>query len=274
MSNLQPSSQTNRPSKQGPTSHQKLPPLPKSSSTCDQIFNIWTSHADLGSYADAKITKRPLHHPPIVSPYTSASPSTQKIIYIAPQTPFLSAVKRCEKLLRLSEKRAVQSASSTSASSGSRRSRPGQSQHAKRKRDDNDGGGGGDNIDALAETVEDNKAKRRRLGQPAGEEVVLVGSGRAIEKTLELGVWFLRRGEEFMVRMETGTASSIDDVRVERVETPEDDGGGGGDDMDIDVETGIRTAAGGNDTAQSTTVSEEFTRIRQLSVLRVFVSLR
>ncbi|KAF1824657.1 uncharacterized protein K489DRAFT_369509 [Dissoconium aciculare CBS 342.82] len=257
MNNPQSRSQANRPSKQG---HQKLPPLPQ----------------------NAKVTKRPLHHPPIVSPYTSASPSTPKIIYIAPQTPFLSAAKRCEKLLRLSEKRAVQSASSTSASSGSRRSRPGQSQHAKRKRDDDDGGGCGDNIDALAETVEENKVKRRRLGQPAGEEVVLMGSGRAIEKTLELGVWFLRRGEEFMVRMETGTTRSIDDVRVEKVEATEDDGGGGGggedggggDGMDIDVETSVRTAAGGSDTGQSTTVSEEFSRIRQLSVLRVFVSLR
>jgi ribonuclease P/MRP protein subunit POP7 len=134
----------------------------------------------------------------------------------------------------------------------------------------------------LAETVEENKAKRRRLGQPAGEEVVLMGSGRAIEKTLELGMWFLRRGEEFMVRMETGTTRSIDDVRVEKVEATEDDGGGGGggedggggDGMDIDVETSIRTGAGGSDTAPSTTVSEEFSRIRQLSVLRVFVSLR
>ncbi|KAI9813489.1 MAG: hypothetical protein M1832_006287 [Thelocarpon impressellum] len=63
----------------------------------------------------ARIQKRPLNHPAIPSPHTSAS--TQKVIYIATRTPFAAAVKRVRKFLAHIEDRASAS-SRTSTKTG------------------------------------------------------------------------------------------------------------------------------------------------------------
>ncbi|KAK3069904.1 hypothetical protein LTR53_011391, partial [Teratosphaeriaceae sp. CCFEE 6253] len=98
----------------------------------------------------AKVTKRPLLHPAIASPYASAS--QPKVVYISARTPFLSAVKRVEKLLRLSDKRLVQSATTLAKQKGT--------QGRKRKRGAE---GTEDEVLDIAREVEKQKGKKRRL---------------------------------------------------------------------------------------------------------------
>ncbi|KAM3422372.1 hypothetical protein BST61_g2729 [Cercospora zeina] len=137
---------------------------------------------------DAKVTKRPLLHPALPSPY--AGSSQQKVIYVSTKTPFMSAVKRVEKLLRLSDKRQVQSATQRSKDS----------QKAKRRSERE-----ADEILGIAKELESAKAK-------AGdqEQVILKGTGKAISKVMELGLWFQQR-EEYQVTLQTGTVSAVDD---------------------------------------------------------------
>jgi ribonuclease P/MRP protein subunit POP7 len=205
----------------------------------------------------------------------------------------------------------------------------------KRKFGDDDAGGGGDNIEVLAEAVEERKVKRQRLTGPgsgvvcdgggggAGEEVIFTGTGRAIARVMELGSWFQQRGNVYNVRLETGTVRGIDDVLVlgkGMVEEGEQKDEEGGEKMVIDDEDGhgeeeeegggvvierdagkergekVQDGAGQDNTGdrhlqktakkakekdkdqpQETTskvMTEEFSRIRQMSVLKVFVSLR
>lgn len=164
---------------------------------------------------DAKVEKRPLLRPAIPSPY--AGSSQQKIVYISSKTPFLSAVKRVEKLLNLADKRLVQSATTNA--------KQGDGSRGKRKR-----GADGDEILEIAEEVERMKGKKRRkvgdggaTGEDGGgygdgskgEEVVMKGTGKAIHRVLELALWFQQRDEEYVVRLRTGSIGAIDDVSVE-----------------------------------------------------------
>lgn len=141
---------------------------------------------------DARVAKRPLLHPAIPSPYTSAE--TQKIVYIATKTPFLSAVKRVEKLLKLADKRAVQSA--TTRQKQNSRKRKG------RNDDEND-------IEVIATIAEQEKARKTKDGTV--EAVVIKGTGKAIDKVLSLALWFQQR-DEYSIRMKTGTVAAIDDI--------------------------------------------------------------
>jgi ribonuclease P/MRP protein subunit POP7 len=223
-------------------------------------------------------------------------------------------VKRCEKLLRLGEKRLVQSVSAdvNAAAAGSGiGSGFGKGKKGKRKIADMDHDHGGDNIELVAEAVEAHKSKRRRLASiggggggaaAAGEQVLFTGTGRAIGRVAELGGWFLQRGEIYAVRVETGSVGGIDDVRVERREEIDEEKGHQEEGMEVEGEVDEEGAvavdkAGGDggskteehakakekekpkEKAQETekvpkVVSEEFSRIRQMSVLKVFVSLR
>ena len=47
--------------------------------------------------------------------------------------------------------------------------------------------------------------------QGAGEEVVLKATGKAIQKCLELGLWFQQR-TEYKVRLQSGSVGAIDDI--------------------------------------------------------------
>jgi ribonuclease P/MRP protein subunit POP7 len=103
------------------------------------------------------------------------------------------------------------------------------------------------------------KRKRRRGGggddgtEDGGggtEEVVIKGTGKAIGKVLELGCWFQQRGEVYDVKIRTGTAKAVDDIEYDEQDEEADK-------MDVD---------GGDDMPEA--------RIRQISVLEVYVSLR
>ncbi|KAF2861445.1 Phox-like protein [Piedraia hortae CBS 480.64] len=52
---------------------------------------------------NATVHKKPLHRPPIANPY-----GPDKVIYVSSRTPFMSAVKRVEKLLDTSHNQAIQ----------------------------------------------------------------------------------------------------------------------------------------------------------------------
>lgn len=121
----------------------------------------------------------------------------------------MSAVKHAEKLLHLVDKRLVQSAT-TLAKHGKGKG------HGKRKR-----GAENDEILDIAEEVEHLRRHKKKNGAaPAAavEEVILRGTGKAIQKCLELGLWFQQR-EEYAVRLATGSVGAIDDVEVDEADT-------------------------------------------------------
>lgn len=174
-----------------------------------------------------------------------------------------------EKLLRLADKRLVQSATTTV-----------QHNNRKRKRGKS---GDGDDIGDIAAEVERTKRKRRRLGggnveggyrEETGdvgmEEVVLKATGKAIQRGLELGDWFRSRDGEFAVRLKTGSVKAIDDVEI--VED-EKDGSGTAED---EIDRGDREIMEADGVATKEELVNEVpeTRIRYTSVLEVYVSLR
>ncbi|KAJ5523113.1 hypothetical protein N7513_012657 [Penicillium frequentans] len=122
-----------------------------------------------------KVEKRPINHPPVASPY--AGTSVPKIVYVSTGTPFMSAVKRVQKLLRHAEKRATA------------------------------------NID-LGDTRKTEQQKLAELTKAADkrEEVFLKATGRAIEKALKVGKWFEEKETEYVVRVTTGSVLAVDDI--------------------------------------------------------------
>lgn len=100
-----------------------------------------------------------------------------KIVYVATGTPFMSAVKRVQKLLRHAEKRATA------------------------------------NID-LEDTRKTEQQKLAELAKVADkrEEVFLKATGRAIEKVLKVGKWFEEKETEYVVRVTTGSVLAVDDI--------------------------------------------------------------
>lgn len=151
-----------------------------------------------------------------------------------------------EKLLRLAEKRVVQSASVHAQQNRRRRN--------KRSREE-----GENEIDGIAAEVERRKGdgKKRRLGVDGDaemnddapiEEVAIKGTGKAIAKVMEMALWFQERSDVYQTHLRTDTVIAIDDVEV-----PEPEGEGKED-------------------AESRSEIPE-TRVRYTSVLEVRVSL-
>lgn len=201
--------------------------------------------------------------PPLPSPYTGAQ--SQKTIYVGTKTPFMSAAKRAEKLLKLSDKRLVQSATKIAQNDAKRKRRRG-----------NTRGEENDEIAAIAETVEAQKRSQAGRQDGAREEVVIKGSGKAIPKVMQLGMWFQERDETYEIRIRTSTASSIDDVTYGKAKVKEkvddDVDMGTGEDTEKPSEEG-RSENGKADLGAGTETVEE-TRIRNVSVLEIYVSLR
>ncbi|KAL4872400.1 Rpp20 subunit of nuclear RNase MRP and P-domain-containing protein [Aspergillus spectabilis] len=146
----------------------------------------------------AQIQKRPIPHPPISSPY--AGPSIPKSIYISTSTPYMSAVKRVQKLLRHAEKRAT--ASVDAAVNNSKQSHSGSGNIQRQEK----------LLAALARGEEGEQLSR--------EEVFVKATGRAMGVALKVGRWFEReeRGGEYRVRVKTGAVLVVDDVEVDEVE--------------------------------------------------------
>ncbi|KAF2724854.1 hypothetical protein K431DRAFT_300719 [Polychaeton citri CBS 116435] len=244
--------------------HKKLRPLPK----------------------NAKVSKRPLIRPPIPSPYASAS--TQKVVYVSQKTPFMSAVKRVQKLLRLSEKRLIQSATTLQRQGG----------HGFRGK--KGGSAEADEITEIARLAEKQKAagrtkkgKGRSGDQDEGngnEQVYLKGSGKAIQKAMMLGLWFQQRTSEYTVQLRTCTTGTVDTIEIDendntratdRNQLPEDaDGDEVMQDAQADHANHSKAATDGDIIKKEEASVIQLqpglpaTRIRHLSVLEVAVSLR
>ncbi|KAL9043887.1 MAG: hypothetical protein Q9214_002942 [Letrouitia sp. 1 TL-2023] len=189
---------------------------------------------------NARIQKRPILHPAIPHP-DSAAP---KIIYISTRTPFISAVKRARKLLSSIEKRHTPKISLTGSKSNNKSSEK----------------------EILAQLATANDSAKT---EP--EEVVLKGVGRAIEKVLNMAMYFQEKGG-VRVRIRTGEVGVVDDI-VE-VEKPKrrkkkrqkKKGETEQDEQEEDVEMDE-----GNDGGEEEELPE--TQVRKLSVVEVGICL-
>ncbi|OJJ51370.1 hypothetical protein ASPZODRAFT_138471 [Penicilliopsis zonata CBS 506.65] len=125
----------------------------------------------------ARIQKRPIPHAPVASPYAGAN--VPKIVYVSSNSPFMSVVKRVQKLLRQAEKRATSSIGLTDS-----------------------------------KVSEKEKLARLARGQEqlAREEIFVKATGRAVEKALGVGKWFEEKTAEYTVRYETGSVLVVDDI--------------------------------------------------------------
>lgn len=133
--------------------------------------------------------KRPILHPPIPSPYAGAD--KPKIVYISTKTPFISAVKRVQKLISLAEKRLMGKVELVNGTGTDRQ---------KLKA-----------LDA-ATAAPSNRQKE-------SEAVILKATNKAIEKALNLAKFFQCQ-EGLNVQLRTGTVGVVDDIL-------HDDKGGG-----------------------------------------------
>ncbi|BDD59982.1 hypothetical protein MPDQ_002266 [Monascus purpureus] len=155
----------------------------------------------------AKVQKRPIPHPPISSPYSG--PQVPKTVYISTKTPFMSAVKRVQKLLRYAEKRAISSALSKTSGKLSEREK----------------------LARIASADEELRIWN--------EEVFIKATGRAIEKALSVGKWFEGRPDEYEVRVKTGSVLVVDDIveDEEKIRAISEDEGKGKERQQQDEET-------------------------------------
>jgi ribonuclease P/MRP protein subunit POP7 len=144
------------------------------------------TYTSTNNLPDYKVEKRPLLRPPITSQYASSQHS--KVIYISTKTPFMSAIKRVQKLLLQAEKRSAQSASDQVSS------RPKYSVSSNDEITD---------IERVATIMAAEKHDQ--------DEIVLKATGKAIAKALSLALWFDEK-VEYNIRIETGTVGAIDDI--------------------------------------------------------------
>lgn len=200
---------------------------------------------------DARVSKRPLLRPQIPSQYISAD--VEKVVYVSVKTPFISAVKRIEKLLRLSQKRAIQSATA--------RSRKRSKYRSARSAGDDTG-----DVDAIVEELHADAAK---------EDVIVKGTGRAISKALEIGVWFQQR-EEYTVRLKTGTVKAIDDIEIDQDETKLTDEVSVGEPQEMSTKQLADAIKEPSAQPQASALSSEprdYTRVRQVSCVEIRIAI-
>ncbi|CAI6096633.1 unnamed protein product [Clonostachys chloroleuca] len=122
----------------------------------------------------AKVQKRPLNR------RQPPASSNSRIIYVSPSTPFMSAVKRVQKQLNAGLR--TQTAAHKNASLGSR----------------------------IRQLERDSASS----GEKGSATVAVMGTGRAIEKTLSLASWFEQAGD-YEVEMRTKTIGTVDDIVAE-----------------------------------------------------------
>lgn len=114
-------------------------------------------------------------------------------------------IKRVEKLLALAEKRDIQSATTIVQKDRKSRERFG-------KRKPNGASLAGD--DELLEIAHTAARRRNTEGKDAGEGVVIRGTGKAVQKVLDFGLWFQQREDRFIVSLRTGSVGAIDDIEA------------------------------------------------------------
>ncbi|KAL5003691.1 Rpp20 subunit of nuclear RNase MRP and P-domain-containing protein [Aspergillus recurvatus] len=152
----------------------------------------------------ARITKRPIPHAPISSPY--AGPSIPKTIYVSSSTPYMSAVKRVQKLLLHAEKRTTNSL----ANKNNKNKNNGKSAPQKKL---------GEQGQAQQERLIAAIARGEDREQLHKEEVFVKATGKAMKIALRVGRWFESHGreEEYRVRVSTGAVLVVDDVEEDEM---------------------------------------------------------
>ncbi|KAL4959912.1 ribonuclease P subunit p20 family protein [Aspergillus stella-maris] len=171
------------------------PPKPKSATSAADL-HFERKNQDMVKLPQyARVHKRPIPHAPISSPY--AGPSVPKTIYVSTSTPYMSAVKRVQKLLRHAEKRAVASLSNLSKTNSKKANPPNQK------------GSQGQQEKLLAAL-----ARGEEREQLSSEEVLVKATGRAMGTALKVGKWFEGHGREaeYKVRLKTGSVLVVDDI--------------------------------------------------------------
>lgn len=116
----------------------------------------------------------------------------------------------------------------------------------------------------------------------AGESVTVKGTGKAIQKVLELGLWFQQREDQYTVKLNTGSVAAIDDITIDSEDeharenpgssTNIEDGGVGS----INTEVAEMPTKGKKRRKRKPQSAEPLseTRIRYTSVLELVVALR
>lgn len=190
------------------STNDKKPKLPRIGNSLSKLFPPIIHQANFVC-ADQRIQKRPLMHPAIASPRSSS----EKVVYVSPQSSFIAIVKRVRRYLDGAEFRAGPTILPTTDRE-------------------------------LMREIEEG-IKHTRMGKRAGGgsdgEVVMKGTGKAIEKTLTLANWWQKQ-EGVRVMLRTKSIATVDDIV-----------GVGGEDEDEDLK-------------------EDDSRIRRVSVLEVAIS--
>ncbi|KAH7078914.1 Rpp20 subunit of nuclear RNase MRP and P-domain-containing protein [Paraphoma chrysanthemicola] len=172
---------------------------------------------------NASISRRPLLHPAIPNPFSTAT--SPKIMYIKASTPYVPALKRIRHLLDEITKREKQSL----AARMKMKRKDGNLRAAEVERaiaEDEARSGGG--VISGSFSAKDGEKER----------VYLKATGRAIPRALELGVAFQAEAE-CVVRVEMGSVKAIDDIEMR--ETGDD--AGGADEGEEVPETRIRSVS-------------------------------
>ncbi|KIW04061.1 uncharacterized protein PV09_04879 [Verruconis gallopava] len=171
-----------------------------------------TNHGKLPKLPpNARIHKRRLTRAPIVS----KGSSNPQIIYISSRTPFMSAISRIRKHVT-----SLQTRRSQSIAAASSKRKSASFQKAK-----------GDRILAAAIESLDRQENSAR-GAPT-DEVLVKGTGKAIEKLVSIAGWLQEhaQAEGVRVRLETESWWAVDDVSLVGVTDEEAEGA-----MDVDRE--------------------------------------
>ncbi|KAE8353246.1 Rpp20 subunit of nuclear RNase MRP and P-domain-containing protein [Aspergillus coremiiformis] len=185
----------------------------------------------------ARIQKRPIPHAPTASPYAGAS--VPKIVYMSSKTPFMSAVKRVQKFLRVAEKRATASVELLNRKKGE-----GQK---------------------LAQIARGQEALRK-------EVVVVKATGRAMERALGVGRWFREREGEYSVRVETGAVLVVDDVVEDEAERVRKDAGADAEEGCVSKSAAKRRRRAANALAEMEELPE--TRTRWVNKVEISIAFK
>jgi ribonuclease P/MRP protein subunit POP7 len=144
-------------------------------------------------FKEASITKRPILHPAIPSPY--AGSSAKKVVYVTAKTPFISAVKRVHGLLQHAQDRTTQG------------------ERTKRRNQEGTGRGGRQLLRNLVTAEIGPRPGHNQIQADDGEEVSIKATGKAIERALSLATWF--QGQDgYNVMIKTGSVGAIDDIEL------------------------------------------------------------
>ena len=186
-----------------------------------------------------KISKRPLLHPAIPTPF--ASSAFQKVVYVKHKTPFIPIIKRVRHLLSKAEDRDTQSLISRKTPLNAKR------------------------VEAAITGGQEEKKRNR-------EEIYVKATGRAIDRALQVALFFQQQSD-CRVRISTGTADAIDDIivkpRKNRVDLPNDE-----EDRDVHENKNGRKPGQKRKRADEKEMELPEARIRHTNVIEVAISLR